>query len=392
MRGWSSFENLFRISPIPIMEQDYSALVDWMDRLRAQGVSDIRHHLGDDIEAIRAVVPLIRIVAANPAAVKAVGLPLEELIGPVDPMIVNEGAEEGWRTQLQAVWNREPEAHAAFTAATFDGRTYDAESILAAPIIDGEPDFSRAMFTVIDVTGHRNEERRMSDMVRAKNQFLASVSHEIRTPLTAVLGFARVLDDDPKLDEEDRRLMVASIVQHSQEVADLVEDLLVAARADMGQIEVANTTFDVVAQVRSTLTAGGSFTTDVNVEVGPDPVRAVGDPARVRQIVRNLLTNAERYGGSAVTINIATVDDRVLVGVADDGPGLPRHEWEKIFEPYHRGHQSPGRPGSVGIGLAISRQLAELMGGSLVYRHERGRSVFLLSLRPERKARRPQRV
>src|SRR3970282_2637598 len=69
MRGWSSFENLFRISPVPIMEQDYSALVDWMDRLRAQGVSDIRKHLGDEIEAIRAVVPLIRIVAAKPVQV-----------------------------------------------------------------------------------------------------------------------------------------------------------------------------------------------------------------------------------------------------------------------------------------------------------------------------------
>jgi signal transduction histidine kinase len=381
IRGWSSFENLFRISPIPIMEQDYSALVAWMDRLREKGVSDLREYLGDDLEAIRAIVPMIRIVAANPAAVAAVGLPLEELIGPIDPAIVNEGAQEGWLEQLGAVWNGEPEAHAAFTAATFDGQTYNAESILAAPVIDGVPDFSRAVFTVIDVTGHRREERRMRDLVHAKNQFLASVSHEIRTPLTAILGFARILEDDPTLDEDDRRLMVASIVQHSQEVADLVEDLLVAARADMGQIDVANSIFDVVTQVGRTLSAGGSFTTDVIVESGTEPVHAVGDPIRVRQIVRNLLTNAERYGGSAVSINIGTIDDRVLVAVADDGPGLPRPEWERIFEPYQRGHHTPGRPGSVGIGLAISRQLAELMGGSLVYRHERGRSVFLLTLR-----------
>ena len=384
MRGWSSFENLFRISPIPIMEQDYSALVEWMDRLRARGVSDLRDYLGDDIESIRAVAPMIRIVAANPAAVAAVGLPLDELIGPIDPIIVNVGAESGWLTQLEAVWNGEPEAHAAYTAATFDGQTYDAESVLAAPVIDGQPDFSRAVFTLIDVTSHRNEERHMRDLVRAKNQFLASVSHEIRTPLTAILGFSRILEDDPTLEEDDRRLMIASIVQHSQEVADLVEDLLVAARADMGQIEVANATFDVVTQIATTLRAGGSYTTDVRVESGPDPIRALGDPARVRQIVRNLLTNAERYGGSVVTIHITKVDDRVLVAVADDGPGLPRHEWDKVFEPYHRGHQTPGRPGSVGIGLAISRQLAELMGATLTYTREEGRSVFLLNLRAVR--------
>lgn len=379
-RGWSSFENLLRISPIPIMEQDYSTLVAWMDGLRAEGVTSLRDHLGDDIEAIRAIVPMIRIVAANPAAVAAVGMPLEDLIGPIDPHIVNEGAEEGWLTQLEAVWNGEPEAHAGYTAATYDGHSYDAESILSAPVIDGEPDYSRAVFTVIDVTAHRNEERRMQDLVEAKNRFLASVSHEIRTPLTAILGFARVLDDDPTLDEDDRRLMVASIVQHSQEVADLVEDLLVAARADMGQIEVVQTSFDVVAQITATLSAGGSFTTDVELTTTSEPVRAWGDPARARQIVRNLLTNAERYGGSTVTISIETTGELVLVEVSDDGPGVPRREWERIFDPYHRGHDSPGKPGSVGIGLAISRQLAELMGGSLTYRYEAGMSRFRLSL------------
>ena len=381
MRGWSSFENLFRISPVSIIEQDYTALERWMDGLRAQGVSSLRDHLGDDIEAIRAIVPMIRIVAANPAAVTAVGLPLESLIGPIDPRIVNEGSQAGWLTQLEAVWNREAEAHASYIAATADGKTYDAESILAAPLIDGEPDFSRAVFTLIDVTDHRNEERRMQELVQAKNRFLASVSHEIRTPLTAILGFARILEDDRALDEDDRVLMVSSIVQYSQEMADLVEDLLVAARADLGQIEVVNTTFDVTAQVSQILKAGGSFTTDVTLQSETDSVRVVGDPIRVRQIIRNLLTNAERYGGSEVTVSVTTSDDQVFVDVADDGPVLARNEWEKIFDPYYRLQDSPGKPGSVGIGLAISRQLAELMGGRLHYRHDQGVSSFRLALR-----------
>ncbi|MGH8915906.1 MAG: ATP-binding protein [Acidimicrobiia bacterium] len=384
MRGWSSFENLFRISPIPVMEQDYSALVAWMDALRTEGVTDLRAYLGDDIAAIRSLVPMIRIVAANPAAVQAVGLPLEDLIGPVNPQIVNEGAVEAWLAQFDAVWNREAEAHSSYMAATADGRSYDAESILSAPMVGGEPDFSRAVFTVIDVTDHRNEERRMSELVQAKNQFLASVSHEIRTPLTAILGFANLLDEDPTLDGEDRRLMVSSIAHHAQEVADLVEDLLVAARADMGQIEVTNIDFDVMTQVRRTLGAGGSFTNDVGLHAEAGPVRANGDPARVRQIVRNLLTNAERYGGSDVAISVKQSEGQVLVTVTDDGPGLPKREWEKIFEPYHRWHDSPGRPGSVGIGLAISRQLAGLMGGTLRYRHEEGVSSFVLALRPAR--------
>jgi signal transduction histidine kinase len=379
--GWSSFENLFRISPVPMIEQDYTVLERWMDGLRDRGVSSIRDHLGEDIEAIRQVVPMIRIVAANPAAVSAVGVPLEALIGPIDPLIVNEGSQNGWLTQLDAVFHRQPEAHASYTAITPSGQTYDAESILAAPLIDGEPDYSRAVFSVIDVTDHRNEERRMQELVHAKNRFLASVSHEIRTPLTAILGFGRILEEDRTLNEDDRSLMVSSIVQHSQEVANLVEDLLVAARADMGQLEVVNTTLDVLAQVTQTLNAGGSFTTDVTLESDSDPVRAIGDPMRLRQIVRNLLSNAERYGGSAVSVIVSRSGRQVFVDVADDGPALSKGEEEKIFQPYYRVHDSPSLPGSVGIGLTISRQLAELMGGSLEYRHQDGASCFRLSLR-----------
>lgn len=92
-RERSSFENLFHISPIPIMQQDYSRLERWMDDLRRAGVTSLEDHLGEDLEAIRSVVPLIRMVAANPAAQRAVGLSPEDMIGPIDPRIVNPGSE-----------------------------------------------------------------------------------------------------------------------------------------------------------------------------------------------------------------------------------------------------------------------------------------------------------
>ncbi|MGC2241276.1 MAG: HAMP domain-containing sensor histidine kinase, partial [Acidimicrobiia bacterium] len=186
--------------------------------------------------------------------------------------------------------------------------------------------------------------------------------------------------EDRTLTDDDRRLMVSSIVQHSQEVADLVEDLLVAARADMGQVEVLRTRFDVVDQIRQTLEAGGSFTADVGFEFETSPTRVMGDPARTRQIVRNLLTNAERYGGSVVVVRVSRSSHLVAIEVTDDGPGIPREQWDRIFEPYRRGHDHAGQPGSVGIGLAISRSLAERMGGALVYDYEAGLSRFRLEL------------
>lgn len=380
-RGWSSFENLFRMSPTPTMEQDYSGVLAWMDELRLAGVTDITPLLGD-IGAVRKIAPLIRIVAANPAAVRAVGLPSERLLGPVNPLIVNDEALPGWVAQLEAVWMGTPVASASFIAATPSGRRYDAESTLSAPVIDGVPDFTRAVFTISDVTDHRNEERRMQTLVEAKNRFLASVSHEIRTPLTAVLGFARVLlEEIDELDGDDLRLMVTSIAEQAQDVANLVEDLLVAARAEAGQIQVARTAFDVTRQVREMLAVGGSFAQNIGFSVPEQPVRAFGDPSRVRQILRNLLTNAERYGGPQVSVEVAAHPRIVTIAVCDNGPAIPAPQHEQIFELYHTAHATPGKPGSVGIGLAVSRQLAELMGGRLDYTHRRGHSRFELTLR-----------
>lgn len=376
--GLSSFENLFRISPFPIMEQDYTQVERWMEDLRAEGVTDIRDRL-PDIEAIREIVPLMWISAANPAAARATGLPIEELIGPVDPRIVNNESYASWIAQFEAVWNGEPESHTAFTAGLPTGETYDAEATLAAPVVGGDADFSRVMFTVVDVSEHRREERRMEETIESKNRFLASISHEIRTPLTAIVGFSQVLEDDSEMSDTDRVLIVTSIVQQAREMSDLVEDLLVAARAESGHIQVDVTTIDVVEQIGHTLDAGGSFTTEVDFEPNSGPVDAEGDPARIRQIFRNLLTNAERYGGSNVSMSVSSGDGWVDVDVVDDGDGLPPEEWENVFQLYHRAHEG-GRHESLGIGLAVSRQLAELMGGSLTFGREDGLSIFRLRL------------
>lgn len=380
LRDRASFENLFRNTPIPMMEQDYTELEVWMEGLRHRGVTDVIDHIGGDLGTIRSLVHKITITAANPAALRAIGLPLTEALGPLDPRIVNEGALPGWHSQFRAVWNRTPVSRASFVAATTSGRIYDAESVLSAPIVNGLPDFSRAVFSVIDVTGHRNEERRMQELVEAKNRFLASVSHEIRTPLTAVVGFSEMLETETSLDEEDRTGMISSIARHARDLADLVEDLLVAARAEMGQLEVGADVVDVRGLIREILDNGGAFTANVVDDCPTGDASAIGDAVRIRQILRNLLTNAKRYGGPNVSISLTCDLQRVSVEVSDDGAGLPLSEWERIFEPYARAHSRPGAAESVGIGLAISRGLAEAMGGTLVYRFRRGRSVFALTL------------
>ncbi|KAA3641148.1 MAG: ATP-binding protein, partial [Armatimonadetes bacterium] len=116
------------------------------------------------------------------------------------------------------------------------------------------------------------------------------------------------------------------------------------------------------------------------VRFSGESVRAVGDPERVRQIVRNLVSNALRYGGDTIRLEVVRNGATASVLVCDNGPAIPEEDRERIFQPYQRAHNAPGIAGSIGLGLAISRQLAQLMDGDLTYRHDNGESIFDLAL------------
>ena len=220
-------------------------------------------------------------------------------------------------------------------------------------------------------------ERQAANLVRSKDEFLASVSHELRTPLTGVQGCAEVLlEMHEVMEPEEVREMLDHVSQQSKELAELVDDLLVAARADIGSLTIKPAPIDLRSQVdevlRSISHVAGADAVTLHVEAGT----AFADPLRVRQILRNLLTNALRYGGGDVQVSAGCRDGVWSIQVSDDGPGVPDELREAIFEPYYSAHGIRGVTGSVGLGLTVARQLAELMSGSLTYRRRMGRSVF----------------
>lgn len=220
---------------------------------------------------------------------------------------------------------------------------------------------------------------RLEKLIRSKDEFLASVSHELRTPLTTVVGLAEEMRDRADdFSAGERREFNALIAEQGLEMAQLVEDLLVAARVDAGGIEVEAVPVNLsreVARVVSGMRSHRAIAIRSNGECV-----AVAEAVRVRQILRNLLTNAVRYGGPSVRADCWTGDGVVVVAVSDDGPVIDTAARELIFEPYQRAHQEPTQPASVGLGLTVSRNLARLMGGDLRYLREAGRNVFELTL------------
>ena len=298
---------------------------------------------------------------------------------------------------------RRPQAQAAGTWSTVldVGNVWWALRVTEVDTVGFQPTASETTIVLVAVAGvivsllvaagyyqyrRKNQTQQELDQLRAltrsKDQFLASVSHELRTPLTGVLGFAELLRDGPdELSEEERRSMISSVAGEASDLAAIIDDLLVAARSELDLLAITRVPVSLRAQIAQVLeTTDASLRSRVEL-VGDPRQTAIGDPGRVRQIIRNLVTNAVRYGGDRIEIRFGVGDGMVRVEVADDGPGLERENWERIFEPYFRVHQgSDTQPAAIGIGLSVARHLARLMEGDLTYRREAGWSVFRLSL------------
>jgi signal transduction histidine kinase len=171
------------------------------------------------------------------------------------------------------------------------------------------------------------------------------------------------------------------IAVQSRELAELVEDLLVASRADFGNLSIRAETIDLRDQVERVLEGLRESTHDQKtVTFETEALTAWADPLRVRQVIRNLVTNAIKYGGDQIIVTIRENADMATVVVTDNGTGVAENEAKLIFERYYRSAQSPTQPGSVGIGLAVSRQLAEMMDGTLTYVSRDGQHHFELAL------------
>lgn len=243
-----------------------------------------------------------------------------------------------------------------------------------------EAAFLRTIGDILGAYYERAQNRRhLEAIILSKDQLIASVSHELRTPLTAVVGLAEELGaSDQRIGDEERDQLIAVIAHESREMADLVDDLLIAARSEDGQVLVFPERTDL-SLLATSVAARLSIPGDVTVSVDDTPSAAFADPVRIRQIVRNLLTNAIRYGGKTVNVSFGSTAASAWVDVFDDGPGIPDHDLEAIFEPYGRATASTVVPGSVGLGLTLSKRLAELMGGSLTYVASEG-CTFRLSV------------
>lgn len=222
----------------------------------------------------------------------------------------------------------------------------------------------------------RRTSQHRAELIDQQRRLVAGVSHELRTPLTAIIGYLEIMTDDfESLTREDIDSMHRTISTQATDLSAIVEDLLIVARDGVDPITVSADLHPVDELISSVAATFGQRHHD------SDPtVAVIGDAVRIRQVLRNLYSNAQRYGGPSIRLSVEESDGLVHIRVADDGPGIPDSHREVIFGDFARAEAMRAHPASIGLGLSVSRTLARLMGGDLEYSHVDGWSVFDLTL------------
>lgn len=215
------------------------------------------------------------------------------------------------------------------------------------------------------------------ELNRAKDDLIAGLSHELRTPLTTIYGFSDILFEDASVQGEAHEL-IGLINASSADLSRMVNDILTAARLNaealstrLGPVDLAE---EVSACTEPYLRSGEALQIDV------PHFQVYSDPLHLRQIVHNLVSNALRHGGNEVVISATQNRNKVMLVVADNGPGIPESMTGQLFQRFaHRGRNALVA-GSVGLGLAISHELADNIGGSLRYQRVEGWTTFTLAV------------
>ena len=217
-------------------------------------------------------------------------------------------------------------------------------------------------------------------MEAARDQFIANAAHELRTPLATLAGLGEILAEHlHEMSHEQVAQSLAALRRQGERANALVANLLDLSQLDGGRVRFSFGSVDAATAARRALDAapppGG---TNVVISV-PDGLSVWVDPVRFDQVLTNLLTNAYRYGGPAVTISGSTSDGSVELAISDDGSGVPADLVPRLFEPFARGSNAESQGGS-GIGLALCRRLVEAFGGEIRYESAGPGARFTITL------------
>ena len=346
----------------------------------AESEERFRRAFEDNAIGMALVSPSGQIGRVNPALVRLLGRAEEQVRNTSFAALLAPTDRVAWGAAVVEVTGAPDQVVHLTCGLAGSAATVVSVSVSVVRGVSGEP--LQLAVNLLDVTARTAAEaerraRRESEVARlaaeaasrAKSDFLTAVSHEMRTPLQAITGFAELLDT-PGLPADRRSLAPSRIASAAAHLLSLVDDTLDLARIEAGTLPIVTMSVELaplVAEVSELLAPLGRRY-GVRVVPGSCDGVALADPRRLRQVLLNLLANAVRHGGpdSTVVTTAGQKEDRVVITVTDSGCGIPADGLDRLFTPYERLDRSlTSTDDGMGLGLVLSRQLAEAMGGGL---------------------------
>ena len=217
-------------------------------------------------------------------------------------------------------------------------------------------------------TALEQQGRRLAELDRLKDRFLATTSHELRGPLTAIIGGVdTVLLRADRITPEQRDRLLEMVSKQSHQLSRLVEDLMVTSQAQSHKLSLRLDSADLEETVGQALEAAETHRRDHHLELFVEPLECEIDSSRVGQIVRNLVENAYKYSPerSRVSVSAKSTPDGIAVSVSDQGPGIPEGKRHELYQAFSRIEETTAGRTGVGLGLYVVSQLVEVMEGRI---------------------------
>jgi PAS domain S-box-containing protein len=342
-----------------------------------------RSLIESNIDALMTADPLGIITDVNKQMEALTGCSRDELIGApfknyfTDP----EQAEAGLKLMLSGrkVTDFELIARArdgketvvSYNASTFYDRDRKLQGVFAAARdVTERKRFERALQ---ETNGELESAKSAAEKANlAKSDFLSSMSHELRSPLNAILGFAQLMESSSPAPDAPQSARITQILQAGWHLLNLINEILDLAVIESGQISLSNESVSVAPVMTECQNMLSPQAEQRRIRMTfpsfDHPVFVKADRTRLKQIVINLVSNAIKYnkeGGSVVVACLPGTEGTIRISVRDTGIGLPPEKMAQLFQPFNRLGQESGGVAGTGIGLVVTKRLAELMGGRL---------------------------
>jgi PAS domain S-box-containing protein len=260
----------------------------------------------------------------------------------------------------------------SYNATTFYDRDRVLQGVFAAArdVTERQRDAQALQETNVELERAKSAAEKAN---QAKSDFLSSMSHELRSPLNAILGFAQLMESSEPPPTDSQEENIAQILQAGWHLLKLINEVLDLAVIESGRVSLSEepvSLAEVMWECQAMMEPEGQHRgISLTFPRFETPMFVSADRTRLKQIVINLLSNAIKFNkerGTVIVACDASTPGRVRISVQDTGAGLPTDKLEQLFQPFNRlGHEAPGGVAGTGIGLVVTKRLAELMGGEL---------------------------